>query len=969
MQTAGSRANTLLTAPSAVTQMQSASRVSRFAPLIAQGPKKGIQVFKAFRGGVGGLGVVVLGVLGFGVGSVPAVALVAHSYAGQFGSVGVGGGAFAGGGPNGLVVEQSGGGVFVLDPVRTNSEGLFAPRVERFSAAGDFVGAFGVDAGVLIVPTALAFDAAGAGSVYVGGLEAVAQVSGSVLKYSAAGVFDGAVSSGGSGTTFGYPVVLAVDPADGTLYVNGVSEATGLPVIDVFDSTGKFVTHFDGSKGSPDGGFGAVAGVAVDAAHRLYVTDGVKARTDRYDAAGEWQATVDDGSRGAPSAVAVDPVSGELEVLEAGALGQQITRFSAGGAAPVESFGVGHITAAGAIAVTHSSGTVYTADAGVGVVERFTTFIAPSVSSEAASGITASAATLNGTINPEGVAGATTYHFEWGVDGSYGNPTPETDTGGGSADVPATATITGLTPGTTYHYRLDGTNGSGSSMGADETFTSAAAAPAVDVQGPTVASAITTTGATLNDVVNPNGADTTYRYEYGTDTSYGASTPDGDAGSTTGESPAVVPVTGLTPGTTYHARIVAENGVGAPVDGADSTFTTAPATTPTATSITSNSATLNASVIPGATGSSYHFEYGTTTAYGTSTPELGLGAGAVEVPVSSGTFALQPGTQYHFRLVATTNGQTVSSDDETFTTIPAAAVTTTPVTGVTPMTATLNATIDTHGVAGAYSFAVTSPDSAYAATTTPASLSAASGPQSVSVALEGIPPGAHYIVRASATVAGTTVWGEPVTFETPALPPFTPTPPPPVISANPYGCLAPHINPVNAHPRAGDTVTVTGTDLGVGGTIALGTTQIQPSTWTATAFTFVVPDATTGTQPLTINCGTASNTVGVAIAQAPSNAFTITNTKVKGTTATLTINVPGPGRIQVSGANTSSASKTVTKASTTRLTIHLTKASKKTLANAKNNKLTTTAHVTYTPTAGNPATHTHTITYKHTHRR
>ena len=940
---------------------------------------KGIRARGLRRGRLAAVAVV-LTVCALGLSASPVLAAPAHSYAGQFGSAGSSGGQFTPGGPNALAVEQTSGDVLALDPVRVIA-GVYAPRVERFDAAGEFQASIVTDASLMIVPTALAVDPAGSGSVYVGGLEAVAQTTGEVLKYSAAGVLEYALDPSGSGTTLGYPSVLAVDPVNGTLFVNAVSEATAAPVIDEFDNTGTFVSSFDGSTGSPDGAFGAVSALAVDSSHRVYVTDGAKARVDRYNAEGEWQTTVDDGSRGGPGAITTDPTSGELDVLEAGPLGQQVTRFSAGGAAPIESFGAGHITAAGGLAVDHASGTVYTADAaaeaGIAAVERFTTFLAPAVTTEAASAITASEATLNGTINPEGVAGTTTYHFEWGLDTNYGNPTPETDTGGGSSDVPAAATITGLTPGTTYHYRLDGTNASGSSTGSDETFTTASAAPAVDVQGPTIASAITLEGATFNDVVNPNGADTAYRYEYGTDLSYGSSSTDGDAGAVTGEAAAVTAVTGLAPGTTYHVRIVAENGVGEPVDGADSTFTTAPATAPSATSITSNSATLNATVIPGATGSSYHFEYGTDTSYGTSTPEHSLSAGTEPVPVSSGTFALQPGTTYHFRLVATTNGQTVSSNDATFTTIATAAVTTTPVTEITPTTATLNASIDTHGVAGTSTFSVTSPNTAYAVTTGPVALAAVNGPQTVSVPVVGLPPGLntvggverYILVRASATVAGTTAWGEQAKFETPDLPPFTPTPPPPAISATPYGCIAPQIAPVNAHPKAGDSVTVSGSDLGVGGTIALGSTQVQPSTWSASSFTFVVPDGTTGTQPLTINCGVASNTVGLTILQVPSNAFTITKVAVKGSSATVSVRVPGPGRIQVTGANAGSASKTVNKATTAQLKVSLTKAGKKALARARSKKLSVSLRVTFTPAGGTAASKTHGATFKRSSKR
>jgi hypothetical protein len=905
--------------------------------------------------------------------AAPALASTAHTYAGQFASAGTGPGQFTGGGPNALAINQTTGDVFALDTARTNAEFAPIPRVERFNAGGDFQSAFNIDPTKLIGATALAFDPATTGSVYVGGLNAETQATGEVLKYSAAGVLAYALDPTGTETTLGYPVSLAVDANNGDVFVNAATTTEApVPVIDEFDKTGKFIASFDGSTVSPDGAFGAVSALAADSAHRLYVLDSGKGRVDRYTESGEWQATVDNGSRGAPSAVSADPTSGELDILEAGALGQQVTRFSAAGAAPIESFGAGHIAGAGAVAVTHSSGTVYTADAGITAIERFTIFIAPTVTTTAASAVSASEATLNGTVNPEGVAGGTSYHFEWGTETAYGNVTAETPAGEGKANVAAASTITGLTPGTTYHFRLDATNASGSVSGADETFTTAAAAPTVDVQGPPVASAISTKAATFSDTLNPNGADTTYRFEYGTSTAYGASTTDADAGALTGEAPASSPATGLEPGKTYHFRVVAENGVGTPVDGADATFTTAPATAPTASAVSAVSATLNATVIPTAAGSSYRFEYGTDTTYGTSTPEHNLAAGPEAVPVSSGTFALLPGTTYHFRLLATTNGQTVSSDDTTFTTIAAAAVTTSAVTEVTTTTATLNATIDTHGVAGTSTFSITSPSSAYAAASAPVALSATSGPQTVSVPVTGLPPGLntvgsvekYILVQASATVAGTTAWGEQAKFETPDLPPFNPPAPAPAISAHPYGCTAPQIAAVNVHPKPGDTVTVSGSDLGLGGTIALGAVQVPPSTWSATGFAFVVPDGTTGSQPLTVNCGVVSNTVGLTILSVASNTFTIIKATVKGTTATVTVKVPGPGRIQVSGGKSSTASKTVNQAGTTSLTVSLTKTGKKALAKAHSKKLSAAVRVTFTPAGGTAATQSRALTFK-----
>ncbi|HEX5375206.1 MAG TPA: hypothetical protein VFW48_03520, partial [Solirubrobacterales bacterium] len=80
---------------------------------------------------------------------------------------------------------------------------------------------------------------------------------------------------------------------------------------------------------------------------------------------------------------------------------------------------------------------------------------------------------------------------------------------------------------------------------------------------------------TLNATVNPKGLATSYRFEYGPTTAYGASVPvpDGSAGSGFANVEKANSVSGLTASTTYHFRIVASNAEGTTF-GSDLTFTT-----------------------------------------------------------------------------------------------------------------------------------------------------------------------------------------------------------------------------------------------------------------------------------------------------------------------------------------------------------------------------------------------------------
>jgi hypothetical protein len=73
-------------------------------------------------------------------------------------------------------------------------------------------------------------------------------------------------------------------------------------------------------------------------------------------------------------------------------------------------------------------------------------------------------------------------------------------------------------------------------------------------------------------------------------------------------------------------------------------------------------------VNPNGLETTYSFQYGRTTSYGSSTPAGDAGAGTKPVPVKAAVSGLEPGTTYHFRLTATNAGGTVSSDDATFTT-------------------------------------------------------------------------------------------------------------------------------------------------------------------------------------------------------------------------------------------------------------------------------------------------------------
>ena len=196
-----------------------------------------------------------------------------------------------------------------------------------------------------------------------------------------------------------------------------------------------------------------------------------------------------------------------------------------------------------------------------------------------------------------------------------------------------------------------------------------AAAPAATT---TAASGVTRSAAALNGTVDPNGKATSYHFEYGTTTAYGLTSAGGDAGA--GEDPVAVsvPVAGLSAGTTYHYRIVASNE--GDVTGADRTFRTAsgpalPGITSTAArEVGPTSASLRSRIDPNRGATTYHFEYGLSTAYGSRTPERSVGSGDTGVAVAEAIGGLQPYRRYHFRVVATNEAGRRASGNRTFTT-------------------------------------------------------------------------------------------------------------------------------------------------------------------------------------------------------------------------------------------------------------------------------------------------------------
>ena len=177
--------------------------------------------------------------------------------------------------------------------------------------------------------------------------------------------------------------------------------------------------------------------------------------------------------------------------------------------------------------------------------------------------------TVHGDVNPNGAT--TTWHFEDGLSTSttYGAKTAGRDAGNGTTAVAVARTLTGLSPATSYRYRLVGSNSVGATFGVDGIFNTSAA-PSV-VTG--AASHLTATAGTLNAVINPQALATNWYFEYGTTTKYGSKTPTNTLAASPNSANVSAGISGLVATTTYHFRVVATSTAGTTV-GADATLIT-----------------------------------------------------------------------------------------------------------------------------------------------------------------------------------------------------------------------------------------------------------------------------------------------------------------------------------------------------------------------------------------------------------
>jgi streptogramin lyase len=417
---------------------------------------------------------------------------------------------------------------------------------------------------------------------------------------------------------------------------------------------------------------------------------------------------------------------------------------------------------------TGGDGRVWFAESGKAKVGRLS--VAPTAGATSASGVTGVDADLAATVTPN--SEATTYHFEWGTTTGYGQSTATASAGSGASAQAVGTSLTGvLAPTTTYHARLVATNGTGTTYGPDHTFTTTATGAPSATTLPV--SDVAAGAATLDASVNPENAATTYHFDWGATEAYGhatAETPLAPVDQSGHDVSAVV--SGLEPNTTYHFRVVATSS-GGTTYGADRAFTTdaiAPqAITSAATAVTADAAVLAGEVDPGHSATTYHFEWGTTDAYGSSVPAVDALVGDDHAPhvVTQPLTGLAPSTTYHFRVVATSNaGVTVGGEQQLTTAGVAPDAATVAADAITATTATLHAAVNPHNdPATTYRFEW-GPTSAYGSATSEMPIDGAVDETSREERADigGLVPGTLYHYRVVATSPSGTTPGQDAFF-------------------------------------------------------------------------------------------------------------------------------------------------------------------------------------------------------------
>src|SRR4029077_2621846 len=271
--------------------------------------------------------------------------------------------------------------------------------------------------------------------------------------------------------------------------------------VQVFDPSGAAPSGVAATiTGSGANTLSAPTGVAVDSSGDIWVADNGNNRIEEFDSSGAFLMQI--ASPGVQD-VAVD-TAGDVFALVLDGSGTHVLEYDSAGT-QIEDFGTGTIGTSGygfiaTLAVDDAHGWVYVTDAGGGRNVVWV-FVQLGVTTGSATNVTASQATLNGVVEPEGVP-VTSCEFEYGTTASYGHTVPCSQTLPYANTTNVSANVPGLASNTTYHFRLVAANANGATnQGEDHAFGS----PVISKQS----AEADVTSAKLTAQINPSYDDTT----------------------------------------------------------------------------------------------------------------------------------------------------------------------------------------------------------------------------------------------------------------------------------------------------------------------------------------------------------------------------------------------------------------------------------------------------------------------------
>jgi hypothetical protein len=534
------------------------------------------------------------------------------------------------------------------------------------------------------------------------------------------------------------PSGLAINKSTGTVYVGDMSEEAGVQEVHIFKSLPV--------PNSLTGGFDATGQTSGTLAGEVDPTGAGEASSCQFEyvPVADFEQTEFEGATSAPCAQPTPFASAEpVSAAVSGLIDEEPYAFR--------------------LQTENTNG------ASNGTVHTFTAHAVIGLSTKAATDLAPRSAKFNASFTGNG--DGTEFFFEYGPSRIYGSQTSTASAGSPTGPTDISSPVGSLEPEKTYHYRVVAVNSTNTSAGEDQAFTTPPAVAGVTTKA---ASPISQSLVTLHGEFNGGGEDTHYYFEYGPTKSYGLfsdAPPGRDAGSTNGPTSVASNISTFEGYTTYHYRLVAANGLGTTF-GPDLTFETLGAPLPVisgtaASNVSATAARLSAEIDPNRWTTTYLFEWGPTTSYGSST-ELGSvipGLGNEAHPVSTEISGLTPGTVYHYRAVAINLTGTTDGPDMTFATPGQPTVISGSVSAVGASSAHLAGLVSANASAGSVHFEYGTSTS-YGGATAPTAIGANVFAQEAGADLAGLTPGTTYHVRVVAENEIGATSGSDLTFTT-----------------------------------------------------------------------------------------------------------------------------------------------------------------------------------------------------------